>query len=254
MTLTVLAATQSPIHYLPIGTTVLSAAFAASLAWKASKRGWPAPITWWIIGILFYGAGTATESIITLHGNTVLLNRLWYWVGAILGGYPLGTGSLYLLGKKRMANVLTAISLAVVIFASVAIFLSPVNAEAVAEHATRPSGDFLGWQWIRWITPFINLYAAVWLVGGAAWSSVQWATKQGNRGRAIGTALIAVGGLLPGIGGSMAKAGIVEGLYVGEFFGIICIWWGSWICARAPGWKKKEHPEPTAEPQPDLNA
>jgi hypothetical protein len=249
MTALLLAATQSPIHYLPIGTTVLSAAFAASLAFKAAKRGWPAPITWWIIGIFFYGLGTAIESTITLHGNTVLLNKLWYWAGAILGGYPLGTGSLYLLGKKKMANILTAISLTVVVIASIAIFLSPVNAEAIAADATRPSGAFLGWQWIRWITPFINLYAAVWLVGGAAWSSVQWATEQGNRGRAIGTALIAVGGLLPGVGGSMAKAGIVEALYVGEFLGIILIWLGSWMCARAPGWKKHAPSEPGPEAQ-----
>ena len=32
----------------------------------------------------------------------------------------------------------------------------------------------------------------------------------------IGTALIALGGLLPGIGGGMAKAGMVEALYVAE--------------------------------------
>lgn len=250
MTAILLAASQSPVHYLPIGTTVLSVAFAASLAGKAAKRRWPAPITWWIVGILFYGLGTAIESTISVSGNTVTLNKLWYWAGAILGGYPLGTGSLYLLAKRRLAHTLTAITMVIVIVASVAIFLSPVNAEAVAADATRPSGDFLQWQWIRWITPFINLYAAVWLVGGAAWSSVQWATEQGNRGRAIGTALIALGGLLPGIGGAMAKAGIVEGLYVGEFLGIILIWLGTWTCARAPGWKSAPAQPDQSEPQP----
>ena len=244
MTALLLAQSQSVIHYLPIGTTILSAAFAASLAWKAARRGWPAPLTWWIVGIFFYGLGTAIESTITLSGNTVLLNKLWYWAGAILGGYPLGTGSLYLLGRKRLANILTAITMAVVVVASVAIFFSPVNAAAIAADASRPSGAFLEWQWIRWITPFINLYAAIWLVGGAAWSSVQWATEQGNRARAIGTALIALGGLLPGIGGAMAKAGIVEALYVGEFCGIIFIWWGSWICARSPGWKHDAGAQP----------
>lgn len=247
MTGFVLGDAVAAIHYLPIGTTVLSAAFAASLAWKAAKRGWPAPITWWIIGIFFYGVGTALESTITLSGNTVLLNKLWYWAGAILGGYPLGTGSLYLLGKKKMAHILTAISLVVVIVASVAVFMSPVDASAVAADAHRPSGAFLEWQWVRWLTPFINLYAAVWLIGGAVWSSVKWATEHANRNRAIGTALIAIGGLLPGIGGSMAKANLVEGLYVGEFLGIILIWSGSWMCARAPKPEKHTPLEPNSE-------
>ncbi len=222
------------VHYLPIATTVLSAAFVVSLGWKAWKRGWPAPVTWWVIGVFFYGVGTALESTITLTGNTVTLNKLWYWAGAILGGYPLGTGSLYLLGKKKMAHILTAITMVIVVVASVAVFMSPADADAIAAEAHRPSGDFLEWQWVRWLTPIINLYAAFWLVGGAVWSSVYWATHHTspNRNRAIGTALIALGGLLPGIGGAMAKADIVEGLYVGEFLGIILIWLGSWTCAR----------------------
>jgi hypothetical protein len=52
--------------------------------------------------------------------------------------------------------------------------------------------------------------------------------------RAAGTALIAVGALLPGIGGGMAKAGMVEALYVGELIGIILIWAGYTLCIRTP--------------------
>lgn len=43
-----------------------------------------------------------------------------------------------------------------------------------------------------------------------------------------------MGGLLPGIGGGMAKAGIVEGLYVGELAGLILIWIGYEFCTKAP--------------------
>ena len=45
---------------------------------------------------------------------------------------------------------------------------------------------------------------------------------------------IAVGALLPGIGGGMAKAGMVEALYVGELVGLILIWLGYRFCVRAP--------------------
>ncbi len=40
--------------------------------------------------------------------------------------------------------------------------------------------------------------------------------------------------MLPGIGGGMAKAGIVEGLYVGELAGLILIWIGYELCTKAP--------------------
>ncbi len=88
----------------------------------------------------------------------------------------------------------------------------------------RPSGAILAWRWIRWMTPFINVYSAFFLVGGAAVSSWRYVKRHDIGHRAFGSTLIAVGAILPGIGGSMAKAGIIEALYIGEFIGIILIW------------------------------
>lgn len=224
--------TPLPVHYLPIATTIIAAAFVAMLVARASKRRWAPHLVWWAIGIFFYGLGTAVESTITLHGNTETLNRIWYWVGAILGGYPLGTGSLYLLARRRVAHTLTAISLVVVIVASVAVMLTPIDSAALEPY--RPSGHVLEWQWVRLMTPFINLYAVAFLVGGAVWSSVRFATRDENPGRALGTALIAVGGILPGIGGAMTKAGMVEALYVGELTGLMLIIAGYQVCVRSP--------------------
>lgn len=218
------------VHYVPIATTFISAAFVIALLLRASKKNWPAHLMWWAFGVTAYGLGTALESAVTLFGNSPELTRWWYWAGAILGGYPLATGTVYLLNKRRTANLLTAASLLVVGVATVAVFLTPLNVEAVQAH--RPSGDVIGWRWIRYLTPFINIYAAVFLIGGAVWSSLKFCKSPEHRDRTIGTALIACGALLPGIGGSMAKAGIVEGLYVGEFCGIILIWLGYEFCIR----------------------
>jgi hypothetical protein len=44
--------------------------------------------------------------------------------------------------------------------------------------------------------------------------------------------LIAVGAILPGIGGSFAKVGMVEVLYVGECIGIMLIWIGDRVCSK----------------------
>lgn len=230
-----------PVHYLPIATTVLSAAFVAVLLRRAAGRRWPPHLMWWAVGIFFYGFGTAFESAITLLGNTPTLNRLWYWAGAILGGYPLATGSLYLLAPRRVAHALTAGSMVVVVFASAAVLLSPMDAALIEPH--RPGGAALGWQWVRLVTPVINVYAVVFLVGGAIWSSVRFALRGDNPGRAVGTALIAAGAILPGVGGAMTKAGTVEALYVGELAGLVLIVAGYVVCVRSPAPVRPGGPE-----------
>ena len=54
--------------------------------------------------------------------------------------------------------------------------------------------------------------------------------------RFVGNVLIAVGALLPGIGGTATRMGYVEVLYVTEFLGLILIWWGyRWNIKKATG-------------------
>ena len=219
----------SAVHYLPILTTALSVLFAASLyrRWRARRSP---HLWWWAFGITTYGLGTAIESTITLGGNSVLLTKVWYIAGAILGGYPLAQGSLYLSWPRRLANVLTAASLTLVIVATILVILSPVNLAAL--DPVRPSGAVLAWSWVRLLTPFINVYAVFFLIGGAIRSAWRHYRERGHKYRAAGNALIAVGAILPGIGGSFAKAGMVEVLYVGECIGIMLIWLGDRVCSK----------------------
>lgn len=232
------------VHYLPIASTAICVAFLAVIVRRAAPRGWPPHLLWWAIGVFFYGLGTLIESAITLTENGPLLNRLWYWAGAILGGYPLATGTVYLLLRRPIAHALTAATLALVLFASVCVFLTPLNLGSLEPH--RPSGDVIGWRWVRLLTPLINGYAALFLVGGAFYSAGVFAFKLKRGARAAGTALIAVGGILPGVGGGMAKAGIVEALYIGELVGIVLIWAGYELCVR------DRRPVSSAEPAPSL--
>jgi hypothetical protein len=223
--------TLQPVHYLPILTTLFSAFFLYHITNRYLVRGGN-HLLWWAIGVFTYGLGTFLESVVTLYGNTPLLNKSWYVAGAILGGYPLAHGSVYFHLKKSKANVLTAITLPFIIAAAVLVFLSPVNAELLEVH--RPSGASLGWQWVRLLTPFINTYSAIFLIGSAAWSAVRFTRVANGKYRAIGNTLIAIGAILPGIGGGMAKAGMVEALYVGEFIGIILIYIGYRVCSYVP--------------------
>jgi hypothetical protein len=222
----------SLVHYLPILTTVLSAAFAASLYRRWAVKRSP-HLAWWAFGITTYGLGTALESAITLTGNTVFLTKAWYIAGALLGGYPLATGSLFLSWRRSSAMRLTIASGAFVIVASALVVLSPVDLSSLEPH--RPSGAILEWRWVRLLTPVINLYAVYFLIGGAVVSAWRHYRQRGHLYRAWGNGLIAFGALLPGIGGSFAKAGVVEALYVGECVGLILIWIGDRVCARETG-------------------
>lgn len=231
--------TIHPIHYIPILTTLFSAFFLLNIAARYLSKG-GSHLLWWSIGVLTYGLGTFLESAITLFGNTVFLNKSWYVAGAILGGYPLAQGSVYLHLKKRNADILSLITVPFIIFASVLVFASPANLELLEAH--RPSGAVIGWQWVRALTPFINIYSAIFLIGTAAWSALRWSKVEGGRNRAVGNILITVGALLPGIGGTMAKAGIVEALYIGEFIGIIFIWAGYRFCLKRNDLAESESP------------
>lgn len=178
-------------------------------------------ILWWLIGVLTYGAGTFTESFNTLNGWTETNFRWWYITGALLGGAPLAQGSVYLLMNKKSANILSALLIISVVLASVFVLLSPINYAAVEPE--RMSGKVFVWQWVRAFSPFINIYAVAFLVGGALISAIKYFKKTGTSARFWGNLLIAIGAILPGIGGSFTRLGYVEVLYVTEFLGLSII-------------------------------
>jgi hypothetical protein len=171
-----------------------------------------------------YGIGTFTESFTTVIGWNPWIFRLWYVSGAFLGGYPLTQGSIYLLMSRKFANRSAVVMVSLIAMASVFVFLTPLNTSLAESH--RLSGQVIEWQWVRWISPFINLYSVFFLVGGALVSAWKFRISPQLRNRYVGNILIAVGAILPGIGGSMTRAGFVEALYVTELLGLLLIYWG----------------------------
>jgi len=231
----------SLIHYIPIVTTVFSAIFCGVLLNRYRIKGTGTHLLWWAVGIFCYGVGTALEASITLWGNSAVLNKAWYIAGAIFGGYPLAQGTVYLLMKRRTANILSAISLPVILVVSVLAILSPTNYEHLVSH--KPGGAALAWMGVRLSAGVINTYAGVFLIGGACFSAWIYKEDRSTGHLMTGNILIAIGALLPAIGGSMAAAGIVEGLYVGEFLGLLLIWAGYGYCVR---WRKSNRVVATA--------
>jgi len=215
---------QNITHYIPILTTLISFAFTAALYKHWQYKPEAKHLMWWTIGAFFFGIGTLTESINTLVGWSVWNMKAWYISGALLGAFPLAQGTVYLLLKKKTADGLAWFFIVYIAVASVAIILSPVNMSVV--DPVRLTGKVMVWGWARMFSILPNTYSLIFLVGGAAWSAIQYARKQGSGNRVIGNWLIAMGGLLPGIGGSFTRFGYVEMLFVTEIIGISLIWIG----------------------------
>ena len=215
---------QSFVHFIPIATTLLAVPFALEIFRRYRAHPERLHLFWWALGIATYGVGTLTESLTTLFGWQEPIFRAWYVSGALLGAAPLAQGTVYLMLSRRVAHALTALLIVYVVVASVAVYLSPIDDTLVETH--RLSGRVFAWQWVRRFSPFVNLYAVVFLIGGAILSALRYSSDAATHHRMWANVLIAIGAILPGIGGTATRMGHVEVLYVTELVGLLLTWTG----------------------------
>ena len=108
------------IDYIPILTTFLSIYFFIEIYkhYSSKKKKY---LLWWMLGVVTFGLGTLSESLHALIGYNEFNLRFWYIIGALLGGFPLAQGTVYLLFSKKFANRTT------VFFVSYIIILSLIH-------------------------------------------------------------------------------------------------------------------------------
>ena len=218
------------VYYIPIATTLLAIPFAIAIWRRYRQHPDRLHLLWWAIGVATYAAGTLTESLTTILGWHEPVFKLWYITGALMGGAPLAQGTVYLMLPKRTAHILTGVLVTAVTFAAVAVWLSPVNYGLVQPH--RLTGRVFDWAWVRRFSPFINLYAVIFLIGGAIVSAVRYSKRPEARHRMWANVWIAIGAILPGIGGTATRFGHTEVLYVTELLGLLMMWRGYIISVR----------------------
>jgi hypothetical protein len=85
---------------LPLGSSVLSFAFAAMVLDQWWQRRHAFQLVWGI-GLLWYGISAGSEFIGGAFGWSEPLYRAWYLIGAFFVAAYLGAGSIYLLRKTR---------------------------------------------------------------------------------------------------------------------------------------------------------
>jgi len=213
---------------LPLTASVISFIFAFIVFKRYLNRRGPHLLLWGI-GLIFYGIGGFCEFYYGAFGWSSLIFRLWYLCGAILVAAWLGQGTVYLLAKRRLANILMVLLTLGSLYAAIRVFtaqLDPTLLTTSVHTGSELSGHAIINDRIRLITPIFNTYGTVTLVGGALYSAWIFWRKRVLLHRTIGNLLIAVGALVPAFGGAFSRFGISGALYWGELLGVILLFIG----------------------------
>jgi len=220
---------------VPFTSAIVSFVFAFIVFRRYARKG-GAHLLLWGVGMIFYGIGGFCEAYFGAFGWNSLIFRSWYLFGAILVAAWLGQGTVYLLAKRRIANITMAVLLVASIYAAFRIFtaeLDPGLLTTSVHTGSELSGHAIVTSGIRTLTPFFNIYGVVTLVGGAVYSAWIFFRKRVLLHRVIGNILIAVGALAPAFGGAFSRFGIPGALYFGELIGAVLIFAG-FIRATTP--------------------
>jgi DMSO reductase anchor subunit len=212
------------VKYIPIATSILSIIFFIQIYRHYRSKPNAKYLLWWTLGVLTFGIGTLTESIQAVFGWSEPNTKIWYIVGALLGGFPLAQGTVYLFLKRKTANILTIIFVSLIVIDSILILITPVIIPPNFDY--RLTGKIFAWHFVRYVSPFINLYSLIFLAGGALYSAYKYYKLGKSHARFLGNIFISIGALLPGIGGSFTRFGHVEVLFITEFLGLSCIYYG----------------------------
>lgn len=220
-----------PIPFLlSIASTLVSATFAVFVLrrWWEKRRPHLAA---WGVGLVLYTLGTLSQVILSLTWSPFFF-LLWYWAGAIMVAPWLGQGTIFLLVRKGniARNIAMLLVLVGVMTLPWALFLTPVDGsqwspgqdmtQLLYNTTIMPKGG------VRVFTPIMNIWGTLALVGGALYSARLFRRKQILRNRMIGNWLIAAGGLLPAMGGTLLHLGDASFKYIGELTGVALIFAG----------------------------
>ncbi len=213
---------------LPLLSSIISFVFAFFVLKRyLARKG--AHLLLWGIGTIFYGIGGFCEFYYGAFDWNPFIFRLWYLFGAVLVAAWLGQGTVYLLARRKWANVLMAILVVGSLYAVFKVFTAQLDPSLMISsgHTGRElSGHAITSSGVRVLTPFFNLYGVVMLVGGAAYSAWIFWRKRILLHRTIGNILIAVGAIMPAFGGLFSRLQLPGALYLGEFLGIILLFIG----------------------------
>ncbi|MHA1290394.1 MAG: hypothetical protein ACTSPB_23685 [Candidatus Thorarchaeota archaeon] len=214
------------MNILPLFTTIVAGAFTYSL-WKQYRERKKIHQLLWTLAMLFYAVAALMEFLMNadLLGPSVLAFKVYYVLSAPLVGM-LGAGVVYLLARKRIADVFTGLMVVLSVALLVTGFMEPIDQQVLVEAFQGPLGEAFHDavhaypMSVRRYAIIINIIGGLVLIGGALWSYVKDRRRTYNL-------WIFLGGLMPMIGGSALGFFHEPNLFfVFELIGTILLYWG----------------------------
>jgi hypothetical protein len=214
---------QDIARYYPIVTTIFAFIIARGIFVDYREQKQPYVLCW-ALGVCSFGLAALAASINVLAGWSPANLKFWYIVGALLGGFPLAQGTLYLLASRKVANITTIFFLIVILVASVAVVLTPITLPPDFDHEL--TGKVFSWKWVRSFSPLVNTYSLLVVLGGGVYSIYRYYSKPDRDELYLANANIALGGILPGFGGILMRMGYANALFVMDFLALALIYSG----------------------------
>lgn len=208
---------------LSLVATAISLTFAAIVYHQFMARHRPYQLVW-SLALLVFGVGTFCQYVAEEHGWNEPIYRVWYYAGAMLTAAYFGQGTVYLIAPRSLAHGSLAVLIALSLEGLGLALTVPVDLTRALDHGAVTGSGFPPFM-LFFVIP-MNVYGTVALVGGALWSVIRFWPDAVLRRRAVGTLLIAVGGLIEALGGTANRLGLPDLLYVTEMIGVAVIFVG----------------------------
>ncbi len=200
--------------------SLIALVFAAHVAAQYARRRKPHQLIWTVALVLF-AVATGCEAGAAVAGWSVPLYRAWYLFGAVLGVVYLGLGSLWLQVSRRAALVVTWIVVAISLVAAWRVATAPVELSRAFAASGRITAAGFPWDTRLLITPVLNTFGTVMLVGGALWSAWKFARKGLVGRQTYGLVALAVGALVVAAGSLLDRFGVPQPFAAALFLGIL---------------------------------
>jgi cation transport ATPase len=177
--------------------------------------------------MLFYAVAALMEFLMNrdLFGPSVIAFKVYYVLSAPLVGM-LGSGVVYLLARKKIADAFTGIMVVLSIALLITGAIQPIDQAVLVEAFEGPLGEAFHDavhaypMSVRRYAIIINIVGGLVLIGGALWSFFRDRRRTYNL-------WIFIGGLMPMIGGSALAFFHEPNLFfIFELLGTVFLYWG----------------------------
>ncbi len=214
------------MNILPLFTTIVAGAFTYSLCRQYMERRKIHQLLW-SIAMLFYAVSALMEFLMNqdILGPSVLAFKVYYILSAPLVGM-LGSGVVYLLARKKIADAFTALMVILSIALLITGSIQPIDQTVLVEAFQGPLGEAFHDavqaypMSVRRYAIIINIIGGLVLIGGALWSYIKDRRRTYNL-------WIFIGGLMPMIGGSaLAFFHQPDLFFLFELAGTVFLYWG----------------------------